>query len=363
MDSLRVQSELALEFLIKARPEARDQARAVVGEKASVIEEVIICGCGDSHHAAVALEMAFSSWSGRRVRAAPSMTAARYLTPRFQATNMGSLLIGISVSGEVARTIEAVELANAQGVHTLAMTGNRESSLARAAQMTLSMQTPPAPTGPGLLSFLGSLMLGYAAAEALSEKSKRDEIANSMMELPEALEPWLEAEARAGGDFAEKIGGLSPVVFIGSGPAFGMAMFAAAKLVEAAGVSSWGQDVEEWAHVEYFAEPANTPTWLLGSGGRSHIREDEIASAAQAIDRCWAISRWQGHSRWSREMREVLSPLALWPGPVAFAGRVAIQLGEKAFRGFGGGRSEEEGGGPSRIRSSKRLRNLGDLED
>jgi glucosamine--fructose-6-phosphate aminotransferase (isomerizing) len=290
------------------------------------------------------------------------MTAARYLVPRGRAVGKGVLLIGISVSGEVARTIEAVELANAQGMHTLALTGNRESSLTRAAQMTLSLQTPPLPAGPGLLSFLGSLMLGYAAAEALSEESKRDEIANSMKELPEVLEPWIEAEARAGEDFAEKTGGLSPVVFIGSGPALGMAMFAAAKLVEAAGVASWGQDVEEWAHVEYFAEPANTPTWLLSSGGRSHSREDEIASAAQAIERCWAVSRWQGHSRWSSETREVLSPLALWPGPAAFANRVASHLGEKPFRGFGGGRSEEEGGGPSRIRSSKRLQNLGDLE-
>jgi hypothetical protein len=55
-------------------------------------------------------------------------------------------------------------------------------------------------------------------------------------------------------------------------------------------------------------------------------------------------------------MREALSPLALWVGPAAFASRCATQLGEEAFRGFGGGRSVEEGGGASRIRSSQRMR-------
>ncbi len=363
MDSLRVQSEMALEFMIRAWPEARDEARAVIGHKASKIQEVILCGCGDSHHAAVALEMGFSAWSGRTVRAAPAMVAARYLAPRLQEASEEALLIGISVSGEVARTLEAVELAADCGAHTLALTGNRGSSLASAAQMTLSLQAPPAPPGPGLLSFLGSLLLGYAVAEALSDESRRAEVGNCMREMPEVLGPWLEAEGKAGEDFADRIDGVSPVVFLGSGPAYGMAMFAAAKLVEAAGVASWGQDVEEWAHVEYFAEPANMPTWLLSSGGRGHGREEEIASAAQAIDRCWAISRWQGHSRWSRETREVLSPLALWPGPVTFASRIAAQLGEEPFRSYGGGRSEEEGGGVSRIRTSARVRNLRDLQD
>ena len=360
MDSLRVQADLALDHMVRGWPVARDEAIAAIGPRASEIEDVILFGCGDSHHAAVALEMAFSTWSGRRVRAAPAMMASRYLIPRLDAGSGGVLLVGISVSGEVARTLEAVESANALKTHTLALTGNRESSLARAAKMNLSLQAPAAPAGPGLLSFLSSLLLGYAVAAALSNGSLGDEIEDCMHEMFEILEPWLEAERESGDSLASKIEDACPLVYLGSGPAHGMAMFAAAKLVEAAGVAAWGQDVEEWAHIEYFAEPANAPTWLLSSGGRSRSREDEIASAALAIDRRWVVSRWQGHARWSGMMREVLSPLALWPGPIAFASRKAALLGEEPFRGFGGGRSQEEGGGASRIRSSERSHQSGD---
>lgn len=356
-DSLEVQSELAPEFIIQTWPEARDAAEATMAPIASDIMEVIICGCGDSHHAAVALETAFSTWSGRRVRAATAMAAARYLTPQFRSFNDGVLFIGISVSGEAARTLEAVELAGSSGVWTMALTADVDSSLGQAAHSSLSVPIPEAAAGPGLLNFLGSLLMGFAVARSLCGTSYQDEIDRCMHELAEAFEPWLAVEREKGAEFSKGMEEIQPVVFLGSGPAFGMAMFAAAKLIEAAGIPAWGQDVEEWAHIEYFAEPANLPTWLLSSGGRSLSREEEVADAARAIERNWIMSRWQGHARWTPSMREALSPLALWVGPAIFASRCAAQLGEAAFRGFGGGRSAEEGGGASRIRSSLRLRN------
>jgi glucosamine--fructose-6-phosphate aminotransferase (isomerizing) len=362
-DSLELQSELALEFIVRAWPEARDAANAVVAPITTDVSEVIITGCGDSYHASAALEMAFSSWSGKRSRGSPAMGAARYLTPRITAPNAGVLFIGISVSGEVARTLEAVELACSQGAHTLALTGNVDSSLGQAAQSCMSVRIPDVPAGPGLLNFLGSLLMGFAVARTLSGETERLEIDRCFEELPEAIEAWLVEERRRGKEFAERVAGEHPVVFLGSGPGYGMAMFSAAKLIEAAGVPAWGQDVEEWAHVEYFAEPPNMPTWLLSSGGRSLSREDEVQHAARAIERDWMLSRWRGNPRWKSAIREAVSPLALWAGPSAFASRRAAMLDETAFRGFGGGRSVEEGGGASRIRSSLRLRNQQDPQD
>jgi glucosamine--fructose-6-phosphate aminotransferase (isomerizing) len=362
-DSLEVQSELALDFIAHAWPEARDAANAVVAPITADVTEVVITGCGDSYHASAALEMAFSSWSGKRARGSPAMGAARYLTPRISASNAGVLFIGISVSGEVARTLEAMELARLQGAHTLALTGNVDSSLGQAALSCMSVGIPDVPAGPGLINFLGSLLMGFAVARALSGESERLQIDRCFDELPEALGGWLVDERQSGKEFAERIDGEYPMVFLGSGPGFGMAMFSAAKLIEAAGVPAWGQDVEEWAHVEYFTDPPNLPTWLLSSGGRSLSREDEVEHAAQVIERDWMLSRWQGHPRWKSTMREAISPLALWAGPSAFASRRAALLGETAFRGFGGGRSVEEGGGASRIRSSLRLRDPLDLQE
>ena len=138
-------------------------------------------------------------------------------------------------------------------------------------------------------------------------------------------------------------------------------MFSAAKVVEACGVSAWGQDTEEWAHIEYFSEPADMFTWILSSGGRSQGREIEIEAAAKAIGRRLVVSRWEGWSGLRQIVREAISPLFLWVGPSAFAAKLAEALEEKSFRGFEGGRNVVEGGGISRIRSSQRVESVNQL--
>ena len=362
MDSLQKQSQHAIEFIRSAWPEAREAAKQALKASEGKFEHVVLCGCGDSHHAALGLEMAFDVWTGLRARAATAMTASRYLMPRSKLGASRTLLIGISASGEVARTLEAVEMGVSSGAHTLALTGAADSALARAAHMSLNLPVPSLPEGPGLLSFLSSLLMGLAVVHALAGEEDRDELEACMQDLPESLEVFFPEQSELGMEFADEIDPAGAVVFLGCGPAYGMAKFAAAKLIEAAGMPAWGQDGEEWTHIEYFAEPAGVPTWLLSARGRSHGREEEIVAAARAIDRNLRVSRWEGRPEWPSHAREALSTLALWPGPVAFASRMAARLGEKPFRDFGGGRSVQEGGGASRIRSSKRIRHPGELE-
>jgi hypothetical protein len=97
------------------------------------------------------------------------------------------------------------------------------------------------------------------------------------------------------------------------------------------------------------------PTWLLSSKGRSSGRESEVEAAARAIGRQFYVSTWQGGVNCSPHAREALAPLGLWVGPVAFASRLALLTDEEPFRGFMGGRSHDEGGGASKIRSSERV--------
>ena len=320
----------------------------------SEIDELILCGCGDSHHAALGLEMALARWTGKRVRAVPSMTAARYLLPGLGSSANRSLLIGISASGEVARTCEAIELGKAVGTRTLAITGDKANSLARTAEACLTLTIPPVPFGPGLLSYLASIIMGLAVAVALAPVSRRRELENYIEDVPTVLDDWREEQIAMGKQFAENTID-RVVVYLGSGPVYASALFAAAKLIEAAGTQAWGQDVEEWAHLEYFCEPADMPIWLLSSGGRSASREQEVLEAARTIGRRIVVSSWQGGDDWSPDGREALAPLGLWAGPVAYASHRAEIIGEHPFRGFSGGRSHQEGGGISRIRSSTRV--------
>jgi glucosamine--fructose-6-phosphate aminotransferase (isomerizing) len=270
-------------------------------------------------------------------------------------------VVGISASGEVARTLEAIDLAKNVGAYTLGITHDPESSLARNVDGFLTLPTPKLPHGPGLLSYLGSLLMGYALCMAMAPGRDRNLISEAIENLPSELESWISREQSKGFDLAEKIGARENIVFLGAGPDHSSAMFSAAKVVEACGVSSWGQDLEEWAHIEYFSEPASMPTWLLSANGRSYGREIEIEAAAHGIGRQFAISRWGGWKGLDRLLREAISPLVLWVGPVAYAAKLAEILSEESFRGFGGGRNRVEGGGVSRIRSSERIQSLNGL--
>jgi glucosamine--fructose-6-phosphate aminotransferase (isomerizing) len=354
MNWMTSQSELASEHVALRWPHARDQARELLGGWAPKIDGIILCGCGDSHHAALSLEMALSIWTGLHVRASSAMKTARYLVPELGSDAGRTLVVGISASGEVARTLEAVESANFVGAPTLAITGRPESSLAHAAHMTLSLAEPALPHGPGLLGYVSSLLMGLAVADALASSSVKEELEAAVEKTPGLLEPWCKEQMDLGRGMADQVN-RNAIVFLGSGPAYGSALFGAAKVVEAAGMPAWGQDVEEWAHLEYFCEPDAMPTWLLSASGRALSREMEILEAAQAIGRRIAISRWEGGVDWTPQAREALAPLGLWAGPAAFASHLADRFGEQPFRGFGGGRSPAEGGGASRIRSSQRV--------
>ena len=361
-NSLIEQSCLVPNFIREFWPGILQDAEDAVNTWMEEVEQVYLCGCGDSHHAAIGLEFAFDLWSGRNVRVAPAMFMSRYLIPRLKAPSRKTLVIGISSSGEVARTIEAIDLANQAGAITLAFTLNDESSLAQIAKASLKISTPSFP-GPGLLSYLCSLLMGYASCTALAAPAVREEICSCMEELPRVLEEWIPVSMERGIKFAENPQIRKGCLFVAGGSLYGSALFGAAKIIESAGTYAWAQELEEWAHLEYFCNPAQMPTWFLSSGGRTKSREQEVFQAARVIRREVNIDLWEGLGHWNQGAREALAPLGLWAGAASCAASLAEQLDEKPFRGFGGGRSHVEGGGVSQVRSSFKLTSFRDFSD
>ena len=154
-------------------------------------------------------------------------------------------------------------------------------------------------------------------------------------------------------------------VFCGAGPSYGSALFSAAKILEASGDHAIGQELEEWAHLEYFGREANTPTFIISGGLRDEDRTLEIVAAARAIGRRVALiapetsplSQLESEATFQLPgpINEAFTPLiSCIPGMLFAAYRSQI-MDEPYFRGFGGGRSHEGGGGISRIRTSKQI--------
>jgi glucosamine--fructose-6-phosphate aminotransferase (isomerizing) len=343
------------------------------------LERVFVTGCGDSHHAALNSELSFEQLAGLPCEPQTAMQFSRYGASFIPNTSQGTnLVLGVSVSGQVSRTIEAVDLGRKAGAMTVAITGDREAPLAGVSDLLLETAVPPLSVElhgmivPGTRSYFASQLTLYLLAihlghergnlsKTLANKLRHElgTIADSMEETiassdalaQQAAHDWLDADT---------------FVYCGSGPNYGTSLFSAAKLLEASGDTAVAQDIEEWAHLQYFARQVNTPTFLISAGQRDVDRTMEIATAARALGRPLALiapgksplAQMAGDEllfSLKNGVRDCFSPLLTSIPAILFAAYRSQLLNEPYFRDFGGGRSIEGGGGISRIRTSHRL--------
>jgi glucosamine--fructose-6-phosphate aminotransferase (isomerizing) len=341
------------------------------------IERIYITGSGDSYHAALGSQLAFERLTGLLIYALPSLQFSRYAVEAIPATSPGSsLVIGISVSGEVSRVVESLRRARSAGALTLALTANPAGSVAQAAEWMID-STQPAfedPAGlivPGVRSYVSNQIALLLIAVLLGEHRQqldpvragnlRGEISGLAAQAAQTIEQNHELTAELARNWQDA----SEFVFAGSGPNYSSAMFSAAKVLEASGDPALAQDTEEWAHLQYFARQEDTPTILIGAAGRDYSRMAEVAAAAAAIGRRVAAvvptsaaeitTHAAVHLPLSDGLDEMFSPVISAIPTSMFAAHRAEIMGEPYFRGFSGGRSIEGGGGISRIRTSQML--------
>jgi len=351
-------------------PRFSDKLREALGQElCHSLERLYVTGCGDSHHAALASELAFHELAGLPSLALSALPFSRYTVP-FLPQRGRTAVLGISVSGEVSRTVEALRLARQAGATTIALTGNPNSRLAQAADHVLPAKVAPLHQShtPGVRSYVASILMLYLAAVRIGESRGRldgdaaDAARYQLFDLAEAVEATVESSASTTRDLAARWADADGYVFLGGGPNYGTALFCAAKLLEASGETAAGQDIEEWTHLQYFGRVESTPTFVIDAGGRCSSRAREVAVAAKAIGRRVAAVVPQLEREIAAQadvvltidgkVREAFSPLLYSLPGMLFADYRSQALGEAYFRGFGGGRSAKGGGGISRIRTS-----------
>jgi len=344
------------------------------------MKRLFLTGCGDSYHAALNAELAFESIAGVPVEPLTAHQFSRYGVAYLPQTGPGTnVVVGISVSGEVARTVEAINLANQAGAETVALTATPGSRVDKTAKTTLfsTITTFPDPQGvhtPGVRSYAANQLALYLMTIRIGEVkgllSPVDATAlrGELLMLADAIKTTTESSDKPAQELAMSWSDANEFVFVGSGPNFGTALFSAAKILEASGDPALGQDLEEWAHLQYFARAVPTPTFIINAGARDLSRAVEVAVAAKIIGRRVAVITPPENEILSEigdsilgiaaGVREAFSPLiTAIPGEL-FAAYRADMIAEPFFRDFMGGRSIEEGGGISRIRTSQMLENI-----
>jgi glucosamine--fructose-6-phosphate aminotransferase (isomerizing) len=265
-------------------------------------------------------------------------------------------------------------MAKQVGAATLALTANPAGLVGSAAETVLTVQAPAFPEQPGFVTpgvrsytanqialCLIAIYLGEVRGKLSLEDANalRTELAG----LAEAAARTIDAADAEARVLANEWSDAVDFVFNGAGPNFAAALFSAAKMLEATGDASVGQDTEEWAHLQYFARNNATPTFIISAGGRDLSRANEVAAAAQAVGRrvvaVAPLTANSLHSAAQRSLpfadgiREMFTPIISAIPCELFAAYRSDVIHEPFFRAFGGGRSIEGGGGISRIRTSE----------
>lgn len=314
------------------------------------VKRIVITGCGDSHMAGVATELAFEQIAGIPTEPMRAMQAARYATPYLPTLfPLNPLVLGISVSGTVARTREAVHLARERSGLTVAITGNPESPLAGVAEKVLNCSIPDFVFAPGVRSYRISLLallllaIRFGEIRDLYSQGEANALRDELKGTADAIEATIDCIGDDVRALAEDVADQYNFVFVGDGPNFATAMFSAAKVIEAAGRHAMGQETEEWAHLQYFTSvDPETPTFLISPGYRGHDRAVELLDPMTRVGRTIVAVVPEGDAAIAPRadyvlpvvgsVREAFTPMVYPVASELFAAHLSDVVGEPFFR-------------------------------
>ncbi len=324
--------ESALNYPALAAEVDRTVAQALASAAVSGARRIFLAGSGDSYFAALSAAPALARWTGLPVQATTAMDLARYQIP---VMGEGDLVVSISNSGSSSRARECVALAKSKGLATLGVTGTLEGQLARTADAVIHR---PVGEISGIPERYGRCYLNFAeyvavlqalyvfgielgkrggTLDAAAAVRLRADLEASVAMLPEAA-ATIDATART---VARSVHGIDTIFAIGVGPSRGTAAYSAAKFHEQMPINGVHQDLEEWAHLEYFltyfnwrersvalviAPPGNSADrareiveGMAGAGGRALL----VAPASAAVEGTFA------HFEMPEMLDDFLSPM------------------------------------------------------
>ena len=317
------------------------------------IKKVVITGCGDSFFAGLAAKHFFQNICDIPTVAQESMETSTYELI-YKKTDFpfpkNPLVLAISVSGQVARTVEAVISAKKIGAWTIAFTGNKDSRLAKESENIIDCSIPALEEGqvPGVRSYRISLLALYLFALHFAEVNRTismqeaDRYRSILKDTSSKIEQTIKANNDIAKELAEKYKNDNYFVFVGDGPCYASAKFGAAKIIESAGKSALPQYTEEWAHLQYFESAIpNAPTFVIPSKFGLN-RSIELFEPMKRVGRPLIVianSDNKEINKWADyvmpvppEINPYFAPMVNTVGCELFAAHLADAVGTKFFR-------------------------------
>jgi glutamine---fructose-6-phosphate transaminase (isomerizing) len=272
-------------ILTRVFPELLKRAQeAVEPLSLSDIQRIFLVGCGDSYYAGLAARMAFERFTGLATDALPSLEFSRYYGRYIDAH---SLVFSLSNSGRASRTIETAKVAAHHGALTVGVTGRSQSALAQAAQSVLLqfVETPDLPLGAGslgLANYMVTLAALYVSMVAISVQRKRlsaeqgSDLIATLTASTSIIGATVEANLASIRQYAAVLAGKPVLYMLGGGPSLATSYFGAAKMYEQPQFEAVPQELEEFAHEQYFMLEEGSHVLMIVPPGASRDRALEL---------------------------------------------------------------------------------------
>lgn len=247
---------------------------------------IYLVGCGDSHYCGLAARFAIERWTGSGVEPLEALESSRYA---IHTAPPDALVIAVSNSGEVARTIECLRFARQRGLRTLGITYNPDRRLAAAADEILQYDCRDVGFAPGTMSYVASVLALLVAGLRVAGETGAliDEQVDNQLRTIEATAQIMDATVAACEKsaiaVAEQLTHDTQLFFLGGGPNYGTTRFAMAKMIESSRHNSVEQELEEWAHEQYFCTRPGTVTVVIAPPGVALDRAREQLQAVRDV--------------------------------------------------------------------------------
>lgn len=303
----------------------------ITPELARHVGKVYLTGCGDSYFAALSARLFYDQVVGVPIEPVEGMEFSRYVAP--YALSDDALVIVISNSGRASRTVEAAIQSRRRGATTIAATAYADRPLAQEADAAILGSLPNvratlanletavsdgALSGdawdlsePGAAQQLARtigigdsfqlLMLGlgayYASVLILYLIGLRLALLRGRLAVAEAeqlkirLADSIDDVMTTADLLREPVNGLAQTfrdhdtfLFLGSGPSYATALLSAAKLFEQPHLNGVPQQLEEWAHQQFFfTRPGGPPIFVVVPPGASRDRALEQIEGSRQV--------------------------------------------------------------------------------
>ena len=261
---------------------AQPAVLAALAERREAIKEslagpaprgIVVVARGSSDHAGIFGRYLLEAATGLPVAlAAPSLQTLYGVQPRVD----GWLAIGVSQSGRTPEIATVLERFRKGGARAVAVTNEPDSPLARGASVHISLDAGEERAVPATKTFTAQLAAMALAAEALGPVPFG---AGDWDRLPGVVEELL-ADASPPERVAEQLQHVDELACVGRGFLMCVALEAALKLREAAGLRAEGWSAADFRHGPLTVAGPALPTLVLSASGPA---AGDVAELAQQL--------------------------------------------------------------------------------